>query len=409
MSDRKEALRQAQELLNSGRLDEAAEAFEQLLYDAPNDLTSLVSVARLALALEQSEEALLFSQKAFELDPESREVRIIRALALEQNEGPQSAAAEMGQISDREPQHFEAGYEAARLYHLCDTEDDFRKAAKYIKRALATNTFDVDAQFLCGIIYRKLGGFRESVEAFNTAMALSPQRLEIYTELTDMLSELGEFDTALAVLNEARRCCGRSLEISTRQSGLHALKGDWDRVVFMCERITKELPDSLQAWLNLGQAYTMVGQLDDAEKAFLEGIQIAPKDWEPFYMLGNLYEACELMDKAKEALRQSITFHQERWEPLNNLGRLLIAGDDTKDNQEGLAMLEQACSLGPKASAPRLNLTLAFLKSKQTHRAYSVFQELLGMESLPDDVAEQVERLKTEFASIQTENANSEL
>jgi Flp pilus assembly protein TadD len=384
-------IQRANGLLAQGLINDAAEAFESILYTYPEDLQAMNGIARIALLLDQPKDAHNFALRARKYYPDDPDARLIELLAIEQLEDTIHAVESMLELCQDHPNHTQIALETARMLDQIGRSE---LARHYADRAAILQPDSVSAHFLRGSIYRKIGGIREAISSFDAAIKFAPQEISLYLEQISLLTEIGEFDAALQMLDEAHRCCGlNAFHIAGRQSGLFALKGDWERTVKACEKVAKYLPQHPQAWCNLSLAQMTIGQIEEAEASLLKAASIDPNNWQPPYILANLYAACDLTDKAEQQYRLAIQLNEQAWEPLNNLALLLLAQITTNAHREALQILQQAQTIMPSEPSIQLNLALAYLKNQQTVEARDILQALLNTSDLPVDIAEQARQL----------------
>jgi len=241
-----DALRRAAALDASGRSEEAAALYRELLTQNPGDPDVLNALALIEKRRGNATEAESLLRKAIAAAPRSHELHnnlanllhaagrladaessYRRAVALK----PDSVEAQynLGVTLEKRGQPWEAmAAHAAAVSHnprfapalarmgvLLLEEDRPTEALDALERAVAADSGFVDAQFHRGRALARLGRHDESVAAFQRAVALAPNRIEIRIALGNSLRDAGRIEEALALY-------GSAIELDPRRADVHA-------------------------------------------------------------------------------------------------------------------------------------------------------------------------------------------
>ena len=386
-------LQKAQQAVWDGDYNQAAELYEQVLYEEPKELEALRGIVRISLATEQIEYALKFVEHILSEHPEDTEALLLRALCRERTGEMAAALEDALAAAQQAPDDALARYHYARLLAQDDQPHQALEEALVAKEVAPDDT---DILLLLGRIYRDLGASKEAVQSFQEVIERVPQEITAYIELSEVLLQEGEIPMALEVLQNARDFTGRDIPVLHREMTIAAGQGDWQRALRKAEQLTKRLPDAAQAWITYGLLLLMQKDISRAEKAFLEAREAEPTAWQPEFHLGEVYYAGGLLDKAISCFQAAMQKDPQAWSPRNNLALLLLA-EDPKATADALALLKEAVSLAPDEPAPLLNLGLACLKAGDAASARRCATLLLGGGfSLEADLREQAERLAQE-------------
>ncbi len=388
-------LQKAQQAVDQGALDEAAEIYESILYEAPDNPEALKGVARIALITQQFYEAQRFAERVLTRTPQDTEALLIQALSFEATV-PDAAIANLQTAVTSQPDAVLLHYHLARLLAKQERTEE---ALPHAQTARTLSPDDIDILLLLGRIYRDLGAARESLEAFQSAVERAPYQITAYVELAELLLQQGETAMALETLQVGRECTGQDIPVLYREMGIAAAQGDWNSALRKADLLTRRLPDAPQAWITFGLLSMMQKDFPRAEKAFQTAQTADPSVWQPDFHLGDLYYAGGLADKAILHFEAAIQKDPQAWPPQNNLALLLLA-EQPQRLQEAIALLKSAVTLAPDEPAPLLNLALASFKAGDAASAHRACRLLLsGTFSLDADQRDQAQRLAQESAT----------
>ena len=182
-----------------------------------------------------------------------------------------------------------------------------------------------------GAVLGTTGRKSEAVDAYQTAVALSPQDVGAHNNLGNTLKALGRLDEAEASYNQAI-----------------ALK-----------------PDYAEAHNNLGNTLKAMGRLDEAEASYNQAIALKPEFAVAHNNLGNTLKALGRLDEAEASYNQAIALKPDFAEAHNNLGNTLKALGRL---DEALASYNQAIALKPDfvKAHNNLGITLNALGSRES-------------------------------------------
>ncbi|MCB9639356.1 MAG: tetratricopeptide repeat protein [Myxococcales bacterium] len=391
--DIEQRLQKAQAALERDALDEAAEIYEAILYETPEQVDALKGVSRIALSTEQFYEAQRFAERALQFAPKDAEALLLQGLSFEEEE-PNRAIEMLLAATKKAKDEPLLHYHLARILAKQGYPEDALVQVTIARKLVPE---DLDILLLSGRIYRDLGAAKEGLEAFQTAIDLAPHQITAYVELAELLLQQGEVSMALETLQVGRECTGQDIPVLYREMGIAAAQGNWQGALRKADLLTRRLPDSAQAWISFGLLSMMQKDFSRAEKAFENAREVEPSAWQPDFHLGDLYYAGGLADKAVQHFNDSIHKDPQAWSPKNNLALLLLAEAPHRLG-EAIELLKETVALAPEEPAPLLNLGLACLKAGDVESANRACRALLGGAFvLEDDLRQQGLRLAKEL------------
>ncbi len=148
----------------------------------------------------------------------------------------------------------------------------------------------VDAEILLCAVYRRERRAKEAVPLLSDLIRRFPQNFLLRLELVQMYGDLGEKEKALAVIREVDRLKREKTPGYERlaQEKLRYTRGnllfwynDLDLALEDLKAVTAnpsavDLNTGLYAWLRTGQIYDLKKKREDAKKAYLQTVAIAP-------------------------------------------------------------------------------------------------------------------------------------
>ena len=133
-------------------------------------------------------------------------------------------------------------------------------------------------------------------------------------------------------------------------------------------------PHQVLALDNLGNAYRLQKNWDEARKVLERALEIAPQDPEANYSLGMVFAQADDTGKAYEYLQRALQARPVYPEALNNLGVLYLV---TERRDEAVASFEQCIRVAPAFDQAYLNLARVYALEGTRDKARSVVLDLL--------------------------------
>ncbi len=149
----------SQSYYSLGMMDEAAEAAQATLSLRPNHLRSLLFLALYFRSRKNIKESLVYLEKAQQLYPSNKQVRLEYADALVMAEDYESAIEIYQQLLVEMPKNPQVYNKLGLVYFYLD---DYAKAVEYLEKEVSLKE-NADSYFLLGAAYGKLERYSEAV------------------------------------------------------------------------------------------------------------------------------------------------------------------------------------------------------------------------------------------------------
>jgi len=187
-----------------------------------------------------AEQALEFSARAVDMDPDSAEARASRGLALFINEQYDEAEREFAQAVELNPQLFEAYYYWGLA---CSSQGRFDRAAEMYLKAKEVNADDYQPLIFLAQAYASLGRKHEEMKARLASIELIERHIEMNPHDSralcvgaNQLSNIGEMERGLKMAEDALVRGENEPLVLYNIACFFALRGDADRSIELLNR-----------------------------------------------------------------------------------------------------------------------------------------------------------------------------
>jgi len=172
------------------------------------------------------------------------------------------------EVTEREPRFANAFAGLCRtelsLYQETQALEDFEAAEKHCNRANILNSDDSNVYVALGALYRDSGKPMESLENLNRASQMTPFSTQVMREMSRTYISLREFDEAEQQIQKALEI-EASFWLNYREMGrIQFMKGDYARAADYYKLEAELAPDNSRALNNLGVAYFLAEQFEEA-------------------------------------------------------------------------------------------------------------------------------------------------
>ena len=176
-----------------------------------------------------------------------------------------------------------------------------------------------------GAVLGTTGRKSGAVDAYQTAVALSPQDVGAHNNLGNTLKALGRLDEAEASYNQAIALKPDYAEAHNNLGNTLKALGRLDEALASYNQAIALKPDFAVAHNNLGNTLKALGRLDEALASYNQAIALKPEFAEAHNNLGNTLKALGRLDEALASYNQAIALKPDFVKAHNNLGITLNA------------------------------------------------------------------------------------
>ncbi len=291
---------QGKNLLTQGKLDEAIVVFKELVAEDPKD-EELYQLGYQCMAEGRFNEAITAFRKAIE----------INHLYAEAYRGLGEAYMKKGDITEAEKFLIMAG-------QLFIQRAQFDEAREAILMALQVNPNSINPYNTLGIVYRKTGDFKKSIQYYDLALQINSQDEKIFYNLAHALVEDRQEGRAMDVLQKAlvlkpdfeearafheRLSTGRSLPLSSmprvfkgRYVPIEEVKGEFKSVIHASDtaanrevliiryEVPKEVEHSIN-WSKVEEAWSGLTRIGGLSHPYSKVLYDVSRDENVFYLI----------------------------------------------------------------------------------------------------------------------------
>ncbi len=182
-----------------------------------------------------------------------------------------------------------AAMEAFARAHLLSIDGDFAGSLEAIEQAIE---IDQDSAFLYmskAEIHLHLGQLQLAKRALEDTLVRDPELLDAYLTLSEIQTASGEHAAAIDSLIAAQRLQPDDQKISLHLALAYARNQDSAKAVAILERLIKEAPEYVDAYLALARIHLLSNLPLLSVDAYRALLQIAPENEQATIELGSLY------------------------------------------------------------------------------------------------------------------------
>lgn len=163
-----------------------------------------------------------------------------------------------------------------------------------------------------GTVYGEKGLYDEAIADFNEALKMNPQGHSVYNNRANAYEKKGLDDKAIADLNNAIKLYSRNEFAYYLRGKIYEKKGMYDKAISDMEMALKINPSNSNAWFICGNAYLETGNSDEANfgKAifcYRKAIFFDPDMINAYNNLGAAYTGKGLYDEAIRSFSKAIS------------------------------------------------------------------------------------------------------
>jgi tetratricopeptide (TPR) repeat protein len=207
------------------------------------------------------------------------------------------------------------------------------EAVNAYQEAVALSPQDAEAHSNLGVTLQELGRLDEAEASYTQAIALKPDYAEAHYNLGVTLQELGRLDEAAVSFKQAIALKPNFAEAHSNLGVTLQELGRLDEAAASCRQAIALKPDFAEAHSNLGVTLQELGRLDEAEASFKQAIALKPDYAEAHCNFGNTLKDLGRLDEAEASYTQAIALKPNFAEAHSSLGKILLMNGQ---HREGL-------------------------------------------------------------------------
>ncbi|PYQ17315.1 MAG: hypothetical protein DMF80_01235 [Acidobacteria bacterium] len=256
-------LERADGFFDQKKYKEAILEYRNVVDSEPNNVRALQRLGIAHFELGELGRALVYLNRANQLDPTSTEVRWRLGLLDAWSRQPEEARRHANFVLQKDPDNIEA---VGVLAETAETGPDLDAAIARLEALRGRTPQREKASRLLGGLYLKKGDAAKAQEALQDAVRSAPQSVEAHTALATL--HLGRGQTALAEkeFRAAADVSPASSPARLRLADFYVSQGRIDEARKVLDAATAEDPDDAPAWLKLAELALVERKYDEADK-----------------------------------------------------------------------------------------------------------------------------------------------
>jgi len=264
---------QAQQLHESGQLDQAKRIYDQLIAQGERLSESWNFVGLIHYQKQQFEEALTSWQKAVALDSNYVDP-LLNASYIYLGQGKVSeASAVLKRAYQLAPTKLEVTQQLVRCLIL---NHDYDQALTLLHQPPLKGANQIDIKLLLCNVCHQLGDFEAAEIALHQALKLDASHPQVIVEKARNLLRHLEYEQAKRELEQALKLFPDFPPLAIAYGKLLLQLKELEKAVSYLQQGLKRSPLDWEGWINLGDALMETGQFKGAIKAFEEAASIYP-------------------------------------------------------------------------------------------------------------------------------------
>jgi tetratricopeptide (TPR) repeat protein len=288
------------------------------------------------------------------------------------------------------------------------------EALRHAQQAAERKSNDADVQLLAAELEHDLGNVARSIERYESALALAPDRIESRFQLAKLLRDEQRTDEAIEHLQKAVASAPSFAKGHFELGMIFGARGDYQRAIDSFAEVLKHVPDHVGAMVNLGAAAERLDKSAEAEAMYRRALSVDEKYAQAHHFLATLlrrrgdlqaaldhnrrymvlrpedaraeYElgfTLHLMGNAQDAIahyRRALIYDSQLPQPANNLAAILATHPDPalRDGREALRLAELVVADSDRKNAAYLDtLAAAYAELGKYSEAIEIIEEAL--------------------------------
>ena len=268
-----QALAQALQLHERGRMAEAGRLYADILKIRPDHFDALQMLALVKLAAGQPAEALQLVLAAMRTRNPSPQVLLNHGLVLNALERHQEALDSFDQAIKLKTRFAEAHNNRAAALAALGRDDE---ALESYRKALSLKPDYAEAHYNLGSLLRTLGQYEDALTSFDRALRLRPNYFKAHNNRGAVLEALNRLDEAQAAYQRALAIDPGFSDARNNRSRILCTLNRFDEALEIYAQALALNPNDADAYYNRGKIFIDLNRNDEAAAEFQRALAIDP-------------------------------------------------------------------------------------------------------------------------------------
>jgi len=186
----------------------------------------------------------------------------------------------------------------------------------------------------CGAVYKELGQFDASVEAFSRAITIQPDYAEARSNMGGALQEQGKLEEAIEAYKKALAIKPDYAEAYYNMGVTLQEQGKLEEAIEAYKKALDFQPDYAEAYSNMGVALQEQGKLKEAIEVSTKALTIKPDYADAYYNMGVTLQEQGKPEEAIEAYNKVLAFNPDDADAYNNMSFAKLSTSSWREGVE---------------------------------------------------------------------------
>jgi tetratricopeptide (TPR) repeat protein len=230
---------------------------------------------------------------------------------------------------------------------------------------------------IMGVTNAALGSLPQAIDSYKKALKLKTDYVEVYNNLGVAYIELKKYGFAVT-------CFAKAIKLNSNYADAYNNLGNTQKELGSINEAIKNykiavdiIPDNVEWLCNLGIAYGIADELDNAEKIFENAFNLDSENTRISYLIADNYYNKECYEKAIEKLDKVFGRNSTDAEALNLYGKIL----QKKESKGALEYYFKALELSEKNSEVLSNIGNFYFETRDLKLAVKYYRQSLNVNS----------------------------
>lgn len=329
------------ELERLGRLDEALQAYKEVIQLTPSFAEAHFRLGNLLLDSNRATEALNAYSIAIKFRPDSAGAHYNLALSNLKLGNLNEALSACRSAITFKPDFVDAHLTAGSTLLDLNRSDEAVKLFDAVLSLLPDCTLALQNK---GVALQKLGKHRDAAESYLSALSIDPKLAECHVNLAGAYRELGLLSDALKHYEIAVELAPDSADIRYNYGIALNSNGDVLEAIDCFRRTIHLQHNHVEAHIDLGNLLEGQRQFEEALKFLRKAVELQPKNFGAQLNLGITFLATGNIAKATDCFRRAVSLNPNSPEANLCLGS---AFKDSGDMEVAIKYIERSLELSP--------------------------------------------------------------
>lgn len=328
-----------------------------------------------AFKSQEYSKAKIHLKNALKLDP--RFVKAYQLLAqthLKLNEH-QEAFSTYLKLETLDPGDLDAKIQLASIYFIGKR---YKESRERIDAVLEKKPDNLEALYLrAAILAREDNDLDGATEIYKTIIALDASQVKAYMSLSGIQMARKEYKDAGTTIEKAIRTNPANIDLHKSLYQLYLIQNDLNGAEKVLLALSKDLPDSPEPFLMLGDFYLRRKNEPDAQKAFLQAIKNDPKNINALMLTAKFFNAVGKPGTAEEYIINALSIEPENIDILYAYADFHLSNKRIDKAEE---LVDSLLADRPKYSPARQLKGKIYATRNEFDKAIDIFNALLKEE-----------------------------